>query len=122
MAVKHQGLYIGRLANDNPREVAFASQWEKENVGRALSMHSYGGTLDQLLNRCVDQKTATDVATVIQWLGSNVGFSFLHEALQRCGYKLTMQPASPAAQDCAHERLTEEGQCRKCGKDCRGIG
>ena len=24
--------------------------------------------------------------------------------------------------ECPHERLTEEGICRRCGKDCRGIG
>lgn len=23
---------------------------------------------------------------------------------------------------CRHPRLTEEGYCRRCGKDCRGIG
>lgn len=24
--------------------------------------------------------------------------------------------------DCKHERLNEDGQCRMCGEDCRGIG
>ena len=27
-------------------------------------------------------------ATVIQWLGSNVGFGFLEEALRKCGYRI----------------------------------
>jgi hypothetical protein len=28
------------------------------------------------------------VATVIQWLGSNVGFCFLREVLKSCGYDI----------------------------------
>lgn len=27
-----------------------------------------------------------------------------------------------ALRNCVHEQLTEEGACRVCGKDCRGIG
>lgn len=27
-------------------------------------------------------------ATVVQWLGSNIGMSFLEESLERCGYKI----------------------------------
>ncbi len=28
------------------------------------------------------------VATVIQWLGTNIGFNFLERTLKKCGYKI----------------------------------
>ena len=34
----------------------------------------------------INERDRMIVATVIQWLGSNVGFSFLHETLKDFGY------------------------------------
>jgi len=86
----HRGLYPERLKPEaeNPREVAFAEQWQRENDERGITPTYYGCTLDQLLKRRADEKTIKEVATIIQWLGSNVGFSFLGEALARCGYRI----------------------------------
>lgn len=71
--MNHEGYSWHRLAPecDNPREVAFASQWRKENEvdGRTPIITS-------LIPGCT-QRDATVAATVIQWLGSNVGMSFL---------------------------------------------
>lgn len=36
----------------------------------------------------VTQRDAEIVATVIQWLGSNCGMSFLQAALQKCGLRI----------------------------------
>ena len=36
----------------------------------------------------ITKRDACIVATVIQWLGSNVGFDFLRTCLEKCGYRL----------------------------------
>ncbi len=35
------------------------------------------------------------LATIIQWLGTNVGFGFLHEALRRSGYYIASKDSFP---------------------------
>lgn len=77
------GYHAHRLKPEqsNPREVGFADQWKEEN--------KYRDMLFRLLNRegrqnlDPDLETRRSVATVIQWLGSNVGMSFLASALER---------------------------------------
>lgn len=64
---------------DNPREVAFAKQWKEEQA------------YEDVLFRLVDPLTEGErrsVATIIQWLGSSVGFSFLRAALDRAGFAI----------------------------------
>lgn len=88
-------------------EQVFADQWEKENEDNA----SYSGTLttlfitrdrldlDQpdpqlLLFEHEPQLTPRErvvAATVIQWLATTCGWSFLTTALKRCGYLLVNQ-------------------------------
>jgi hypothetical protein len=34
----------------------------------------------------ITERDRNIAATLIQWLGSNVGMAFLHESLRRCGY------------------------------------
>jgi len=89
--IKHEGFYANRLNTDNPREVAFAEEWYLQNDRRTGALN---GTLAWLLGiggkpiQKITQHDASVAATVIQWLGSNVGFSFLEEALGRRGYKI----------------------------------
>ena len=93
--IKHEGLHAYRLSPNacNPREVAFSDTWQKQN--EILTGRPYG-TLQYLLGdgtsfngvKAITQDEATVAATVIQWLGSNVGMSFLEDALKRCGYKI----------------------------------
>ena len=59
----------------NPREVAFAKQWSKEQAE--------GHILAHLIGKDFSDRDAMVAATVIQWLGSNVGMSFLEEAIMR---------------------------------------
>lgn len=101
---------------DNPREVAFMEQWsrENENFTRPHTMR----TLDELLyghghgiaTRCAadcaeipvlstddPQRIERDrivAATLVQWLGSNVGFSFIEESLRLCGYEIVRKGAN----------------------------
>lgn len=76
--MKHQGLFSQRLAN-NPRERAFAEQWEIENkLYHALNFLVGVGDAKEITDRDIEV-----AATVIQWLGSNVGMSFLSEVIKK---------------------------------------
>jgi hypothetical protein len=96
MKIEHKGLHTNRLHPDaeNPREVAFSQEWAEQNERRTGKPH---GTLEYLLGDGTGpcsfagivhptQDQATVAATVIQWLGSNVGMSFLANALEKCGH------------------------------------
>ena len=76
MKLKHEGFQLHRLNPNagNPREVAFAAQWAKEQ--------EYGKLLFHLLPDSPTQRDANVAATVAQWLGSNVGMSFLEEVIR----------------------------------------
>lgn len=78
----------------NVREKVFSEEWQIEN--KIIPWMNQGrGTLQNLMinkdNTTVFYITENDrviVATVIQWLGTNIGFSFLERTLKKCGYKL----------------------------------
>jgi hypothetical protein len=76
------GLHADRLKpdRDNPREVAFAEQWEWECTT--------GKILNKLVGTAPYYDDVTDrdrlvAATLMQWLGSNVGMSFIFEAMRK---------------------------------------
>ena len=98
------GLHAFRLSPnaDNPREVAFATQWDYE-----IEHHDILKTLLEVpatdddpegehcmwcgkakypLGREPTERDRIIAATLMQWLGSNVGLSFVREALNRVGY------------------------------------
>ena len=60
----------------NPREVAFWEQWSFEH-----QVHR-GGLLAHLVPDYTE-RDARVAATIIQWLGSNVGMCFIEEAAER---------------------------------------
>ena len=82
------------------RERAFAEAWAK----RAAEGAADGDLLDQLLiaqrrSTAIDERLIAPspreraiVATVIQWLGSPVGWAFLADALKAAGYRLEKNP------------------------------
>jgi hypothetical protein len=107
--ILHRGLHYRRVTSGcNPREKAFADEWEKEcQPIRGINLG--GGILQDLMychdpNRPDDpsyafgchghtafrirRRDAVIVATIVQWLGSNCGMSFLEMALKKCGYGL----------------------------------
>jgi hypothetical protein len=87
---------------DNDRELAFYEQWLEENEPKSYMNNGQGILQDLFIERnenatsignrkwveIITNRDRMIVATIIQWLGSNVGFSFLHEALRRCGYTI----------------------------------
>lgn len=101
-----RGVACERIADRHGRrELVFASAWEAENDTRPYHRggRSGVGVLRNLLNprqtahrHWPDQYRAPRVgsrerraaATVIQWLGSNVGFAWLTEVIEALGYRL----------------------------------
>lgn len=77
------------LVGSTPRERAFAKVWFRHN-------RRWACTLNNLLSTCptgerrafVTKREAEVAATLVQWLATNVGFSFLAEALSEAGYTL----------------------------------
>jgi len=89
----NEGLFYERTKT-NDREKAFSDLWKKEN--KIESWINQGqGTLQNIVigkdNVPLFYITKNDriiVATVVQWLGTNIGFNFLERALKKCGYKI----------------------------------
>src|SRR5690349_3156433 len=70
-----------RLHYDNPRELAFAKAWKLED-----SRNHY---LEYLIGKPNERAVVSDrdrmvAATIIQWLGSSVGMSFLEDVIRSC--------------------------------------
>ena len=135
-ALRHTSYHEQRRNEHNPRERVFAELWEQQNDAKRMST----GVLLALLTKDVvndlysrrDREwidtpmTTRDMrvaATVVQWLGSNVGMGFLEEALRACGYQLTQE--KPAADfPCPHcgrkYAIAYYGGKARCCEECPG--
>lgn len=96
----NKGAYFGRIkfgCLSSKREGAFSSAWRE--INKRVSFLNYGfGTLENLFIHHEKMFVVTALkiksrdrfiaATVIQWLGTNVGFCWLEEVLGELGYKL----------------------------------
>ena len=91
---EHVGLFSERIEY-NPKEEAFHKEWLKENEIKSHVNYGHGLLQDLFFDRernCVLEINTRDrevVATVIQWLGSNIGMMFLGNVLKTVGYKIT---------------------------------
>jgi hypothetical protein len=92
----NEGLFYERT-KFNKKEKVFSDEWKEQNK---IQHHiNYGYETLQCLMIGKDRKplyyiTQNDrviVATVIQWLGTNIGFYFLEKALKKCGYKIVKE-------------------------------
>jgi hypothetical protein len=105
----HEGLHSHRLRCDDPGlELEFAALWAEWCRGRK-GINSGVGTFDMLTTEphaddplmmiwrsrrptiAVDDSHKAVAATVVQWLGTNIGQSFIHEAMRRAGYKVHLE-------------------------------
>ena len=78
-ASAHEGVRVARLSGDGPsagRERCFASAWNDAQEHHLLG-HLLGDGNEAAV---VSQRDAQVAATVIQWLGTNVGQGFLRSA------------------------------------------
>jgi len=83
----------------NPLEMLFARKWAEENRRCKYMNYGYGILQDLFMERkglhsfaspvkIISNRERMIVATVIQWLGTNCGFSFLSEVLREYGYEI----------------------------------
>jgi len=108
--VKNKGLHAARLdAPGGPaeRERAFAAMWQRSQQENEVLAHlftqtakpeepgafrTFGGLGPPWMKKPLGDVTERDeivAATVMQWLGTNVGFWHLQRALEAAGYQLT---------------------------------
>lgn len=78
---------------DTVREKSLADKWEMENP--LPGTFGIQPTLNALIPDC-SARDAQVAATVVQWIGSQVGFCFLEEALEPAGFKIIRQSKAPA--------------------------
>jgi transcriptional regulator with XRE-family HTH domain len=88
----HRGLHHNRSQHDlqfrdREREASFAAAWEAANNQDTRGLTAVAPLMSELVPGCT-QDQASASATVIQWLGSELGFIFLEEALGKAGYAL----------------------------------
>ncbi|MGJ7523821.1 hypothetical protein ACSFA0_25320 [Variovorax sp. LT1P1] len=93
--ITHRGLSHNRTKHDldwddRKREKALADSWEDVNQERTVGLEPIMKSL--VPNYSGEQAVAA--ATVVQWLGSEVGFGFLTKALANAGYAITKVEAS----------------------------
>lgn len=83
----------------NPLEKAFADEWRKHNDKKYSRGINFGyGILQDLFisgsifsyraKTIINKRDRYIVATVIQWLGSNIGRCFIEDCLKKAGYKI----------------------------------
>lgn len=83
----HKGINHSRLSTpcnfkDTQRERALAAAWQATNKPRV------GQGVDPILQQLFADPTQRDAevaATIVQWLGTKVGFLFLEDALKSVG-------------------------------------
>ena len=83
------GFHAHRLVPNtlNPREVTFLRCWQKQHELSDLLTELLSCSADNYSNKAT-LRDRTIAATIIQWLGSPVGISFLHDTLKQVGFTL----------------------------------
>ncbi len=81
MKKTNTGFYASRLERDqcNPREVAFAKEWDRINNPKDYSVT----TARACIIPEITERDMQVAATVIQWLGSNVGMGFIRDVAKK---------------------------------------
>lgn len=106
-STKDKGINVSRVADTrSERELILARRWAEKNDRNYRSNVNRGhGVLQDLfisgggpfscpltsernVDLVVSDESRMVAATVVQWLGSNVGFCFLEESLREMGYRL----------------------------------
>jgi len=99
LGLKDQGFMLSRIKTNNI-EKEFAEAWQKECEAKVYINHGRGLIQDLFMfnddgysisNLELTPENRYVAATVIQWLGTNCGMSFLRQVLNKCGYKITQK-------------------------------
>lgn len=106
------------------RERVFADEWEKEAQPNPGLNFGFGALQDLLIDRSpgdprfarrfvaeIGPRDAMIVATIMQWLGTNVGWCWLEQTLKKAGYRVVKERESTFS-DCARVRIGLTGANR----------
>jgi hypothetical protein len=94
--IEFVGKYYYRTQDTiNSTELAFSTQWQEVNK-RICWLNGGNGVLENLMcanSELILQRELTDqeiltASTVIQWLGTNNGMSFLRRVFESCGLEI----------------------------------
>lgn len=92
--------FMHRRIKTNEMEKAFYETWQKHNMPSPGINFGFGTLQDLFCERehgimsrtkvhlFINSRDRYVVATVIQWLGTNVGMGFLHEVLRKFGARI----------------------------------
>lgn len=126
--IEHKGLHFLRTkwsGVSGIRENAFAERWLKENdppysniLQQLMFVQDRGASkvLDRYISKPAFKISARDakiVATVVQWLGTNIGFNFLQMALEAAGYEIVNKRTHKCPLGCNPLQQTRP-LCRYC--------
>ncbi len=97
-------------------ERTFAEEWIRINrrvYGSNLLQQLFNRDDDSALRRrrprlIITERDAFIVATVIQWLGTNIGFGFLQETVEKFGWKLVPTDRAGSLRDWYHKAFSPE--------------
>lgn len=115
-------MYYERIAENrkhgfNTSEEAFIKTWNQRSMrgthGRVhgLNLFELFRNKDLEKNLTVNWRDRLVAATIIQWLGSNCGMSFLKAALSACGYAIVPLKEEPAQM---FTHIITDGKCDIC--------
>lgn len=79
--MKNKGIRQYRFES-NPLEKAFAIKWEELNNSRLIDILEYILSAEPNSPASVTDREREVAATIIQWLGSPVGFGFIKQVLK----------------------------------------
>lgn len=102
--MKREGLYTHRLSHPaSDRERVFAKSWREYCDNNGLDPLTFLFSSTSNIAEPYSERDDQIAATVIQWLGTNVGWCFLSEALQKMGFRI--------------EKYNKSLLCLRCGDD-----
>ena len=83
--MRNKGLHQNRFSK-NPLEKIFAEEWEKANGAHIAGtpLLDYALAPNNQYPRESTEREREVAATVIQWLGSDVGQAFLRDVKEKC--------------------------------------
>jgi len=120
---QHKGFKFERTkCSASYREKTFYKHWKKLNTnqdagmlqglfgiyGNPLSIFSLKGWMLR-----VTMRERYIVATIIQWLGTNVGWCFLEGVLRDCGYQITQTEEGKKLQKEMNDKFYKSGKQQK---------
>ena len=116
-SIKHEGAHPYRFAS-NPREQVFAEAWDEQQRRHSTLEWLLCASEDQQIQvRDLTQLEATCAATLIQWLGSPVGWAWLQDTLASVGTRIVTIDKPKERQCPAGLAIGQVWRCMQDGRE-----